>query len=133
MTEDIGSGKHKRPSSAEIEVAERIAVMRERLAQAKARDETIMAQLDIIVSKVSKVETNMLLGDRRFHDLEKVQGDTTEALKAVTMRTDAIEKKQDGVANKMIGGAAVVGFLVGSWHVISAAASKLFGPGGSGQ
>ena len=112
MTEDIGSDKHKRPSSAEIEVAERLAIMRERIKQADARDITMSAQLDIIIGKISKVETSLMLGERRFTDLEAVQKDTTESIKVITGRVDSIEKNDAAMTHKIVGGLGVGGFLL---------------------
>lgn len=105
MTEQIPSDKHR--SNPEI----KMAVMEERLRHAAKRDETIIYQLDTLLGKVSKVETSLLLGEQRFKSIEEVQGDTSTALKGITGRVDAIEKKQDGNANKVVGGVAVVGFF----------------------
>lgn len=113
MTEEIGSDKHR--SSPEI----KMAVMEERLREARKNDQTIMAQLDIIIGKISKVETSTLMGERRFMDLESTHRDlrdeTSESFKAIASRVDALEKAHTGAANKVIGGVAVVAFLVSAW------------------
>ncbi len=57
MTEDIGSNAHRRPSSADIDMAERMAVIKERQRQADARDVVMSTQLDIIISKLSAIQT----------------------------------------------------------------------------
>jgi len=81
MTEsDIGSDKHKRPSSAEIDTAERLAVMRERISQAKARDEEIMQTLKEIQAAQAQTNTLMALGNQRFDAIEEAQEDTTARL-----------------------------------------------------
>lgn len=112
MTEDIGSDRHKHPSSAEIDVAERLAVLRERIRQSAARDVTMSAQMDIIISKLSKIETGMALGEKRFESLEDGHEDTTEALTGINGRVDAIEKNQASVTHKIVGGGMVITFLL---------------------
>jgi hypothetical protein len=77
MTEDIGSDSHRRPSQPEI----KMAVMEERLKEARSRDATIMTQLDILIGKC----------------LEAKHDDTTEAIKAITGRVDAIEQDKRSV------------------------------------
>lgn len=80
MTEDIGSDKHKRPSSAEIDTAEKMAVMRERIARAKERDEEIMRTLKEIQASQAQTNTLMALGNQRFDLIEEAQEDTTARL-----------------------------------------------------
>lgn len=106
MTEEIGSDAGKRPQEVEI------AILKERVREAGKRDATIMVQLDIILSKISKVETGMIIGERRFDAIEDRHRETTDSLNAVISRVDAIEASAAGVANRVIGGAGVVGFLV---------------------
>lgn len=118
MTEEIEDDKHK------SDPAIKMAVMEVYLKESRKQSNAIMSQLDIIVGKVSKVETSLMLGDRRFDDLEAVQKETTQELEAVGKRVDGMEKKQDGIANKVIGGAAVVGFLASAWHWIKEAAKS---------
>jgi chromosome segregation ATPase len=93
MTEDIGSDSHRRPSQPEI----KMAVMEERLKEARSRDATIMTQLDILIGKCSKMETSLAVGDQRFQRLEAKHDDTTEAIKAITGRVDAIEQDKRSV------------------------------------
>lgn len=88
MTEsDIGSDKHKRPSSAEIEVAERMAIMRERIRQSDARDVAMSTKMDLIIGKLSQIETNLALGNQRFDKIEEdhksLKDDTTDRLNAI--------------------------------------------------
>ena len=87
MTEEIGSDKHKRPSSADIEAAEKMAVMRERLANAKARDEEIMRTLSAIQKEQAQTNILLALGNQRFDAIEQshksFKEDTTTRLEAI--------------------------------------------------
>ncbi len=84
MTEsDIGSDKHKRPSSADIDNAEKYAVLRERVAQAKARDIEIMTALKEIKEEQARQGIMLALGNQRFDSIESTQVDTTARLTAV--------------------------------------------------
>lgn len=95
MTQDIGSGNHKRPSSADIETAEKMAVMRERLANAKARDEEIMRTLSAIQKEQAQTNILLALGNQRFDAIEASHKSFKED---TTTRLDAIESS----ANKRI-------------------------------
>jgi hypothetical protein len=110
MTEsDIGSDKHKRPSSADID----IAVLKERYRESARRDETIMSQLDTIIGKLSLVERGMAVGEQRFDRIEEnvtsVRQQTTAAIAAVTGRVDAIEADKRGVAGIVAGVLSFIG------------------------
>lgn len=105
MTEDIGSDAAKRPQEVEI------AIMKERVREAAKRDATIMVQLDIILSKISKVETGILIGERRFDAIEEKHSETTDSLRMVIGRVDAIEASGSAITNKVLGGVGVLGFL----------------------
>lgn len=106
MTEDIGSDKHKRPSSAEIEVAERMAVMRERIRQSDARDLAMNGKMDIIIGKLSQIETNLALGNQRFDKIE----DNAKALKEdTTTRLSAIEADRRSTAGIIAGTISGIG------------------------
>lgn len=83
MTEEIGSDKHKRPSSAEIDTAEKMAVMRERIARAKERDEEIMRTLKEIQAAQAQTNTLMALGNQRFDLIEEAQEDTSTRIMAL--------------------------------------------------
>jgi hypothetical protein len=79
MNEDIGSDAHKRPSQPEI----KMAVMEERLKEARIRDATILTQLDILIGKMSKIETGMAIGDRRMNEIDKHLESTDTSLEAL--------------------------------------------------
>jgi hypothetical protein len=83
MTEDIGSDKHKRPSSAEIDTAEKMAVMRERIARAKERDEEILRTLRDIQDEQARQGTMLALGNQRFDAIEATQEDTSTRIIAL--------------------------------------------------
>ena len=114
MTEEIPSDRHKRKhsSSAEIDTAERLAILKERLRHSDERDRTIVAQLDILIGKMSKVELGMMLGERRFDEIEERHEETTQTLQAVAGRVSVVESAQSSVAHKIMGGGMVVTFLV---------------------
>lgn len=100
MTEEIPSDRHrKNPSSAEIEVAERMAVIKERLRHADSRDTIMSTQLDIIIGKLSKIETGMAVGERRMNEIDKHLENTDTALEALKVATatsiEAIKKTVD--------------------------------------
>lgn len=74
MTQDIGSDAHKRPPEVKM------AIMEERLREARERDRVIISQLDTLLAKVSKVETGMAVGEREFAALKTAQQETTDRL-----------------------------------------------------
>ncbi len=114
MTEDIGSDRHKRPSNAEIDVTEKLAIMRERMANAKQLNEKIVTQLDIVISKISHVETSLMLGQERFRAIEGRATDTSRDLESIRSRLSTMENASAGIANKILGGIGVLGFLAGA-------------------
>lgn len=118
MTEDIGSDKHKRPSSAEIDAAEKMAVMRERLSQAKARDEEILKTLKDIQKEQSEQGKMLALGNVRFKSIEDKQDETTTALTGLNLRVEATEKHQASVVHKIAGAGILVSFILGAWALI---------------
>lgn len=102
MTEDIGSDKHRRPSSAEIDVIklkERYAALAADYAETKEvlreNQKTQISQLDIIIGKLSKIETGMAVGEQRFERIEEniktVRNESSKGLDSVTARVEAIE------------------------------------------
>jgi len=102
MTEDIGSDKHKRPSSAEIDTAEKMAVMRERIAQAKARDEEIMRTLKEIQLSQAQTNTLMALGNQRFDAIEAAQNESST-------RITVLENDKRSTAGIITGATSVLG------------------------
>ncbi len=114
MTEDIGSDAHRRPSSAEIDVTEKLAIMRERMANAKQLNEKIVTQLDIVISKISHVETSLLLGQERFRNIEGKANDTSKDLESIRARLTIMEGTSASVTNKVLGGLGALGFLAGA-------------------
>lgn len=105
MTEEIGSDAKKRPHEVEI------AILKERARESAKHDTAIMVQLDIIISKISRVETSLIIGERRFEAIEGKHKEATDHLRLLADRMDAIEKQGAGVSNKILGGVGVLGFL----------------------
>lgn len=82
MTEEIGSDKHKRPSSAEIEVA----VIKERLREAGKRDEILLRSNDEVKTAVNEIKLLLEAGKHRMNALETIQDETTTRL--LTLEND---------------------------------------------
>lgn len=92
MTEDIGSDKHKRQPSQEIEVA----VIKERLREAGKRDELILSTLTAIKEEQAKQGTMLALGNQRFDAIEELQEDTSTRIVALDARVVAVETDKRG-------------------------------------
>lgn len=105
MTEsEIGSDKHKRPSSAEIDAAEKMAVMRERISQAKARDLEILSTLEEIRAEQQRQGTMLALGNQRFDAIEAEQEDTST-------RITALENDKRSTAGVVTGTVSALGTI----------------------
>lgn len=107
MTQDIGSDRHRRPSSPEIDIVrlkERHSALSSDFSDYKEmwRENTKMqtTQNDIIIDKLSKIERELALGTQRFEKIERDQNknmaDTTESIKAITGRVEAVEADKRG-------------------------------------
>lgn len=106
MTEsDISSDKHR--SNPEI----KLAVLEERMKEARERDRMLLQSNAEVKEAVNSIKTMLALGEQRIKSIEDKHDDTSTALQVVVGRVDIIEKKQDGVANRVVGGAAVAGFV----------------------
>ncbi len=112
MTEDIGSDAHKRPQEIEI------ALLKERAREASKRDTIILAQLDIVISKCSKMEVSLALGEREFEALNAKYNDTTDRLDIIEAELKAATKRDPVALWTSIGaaGTAVGGFLYALFH-----------------
>lgn len=63
MTEQIPSGSHRQPSSPEVDVA----LLKERYREIRKDYENIMDRLDVMIGKISKIETIVALSE---HDMK---------------------------------------------------------------
>lgn len=83
MTEEIGSDKHKRPSTAEIDMA----VYKDRLKRMDADQTRLEEKMDAALKVLSQIETNLALGNQRFDAIEashkSLKEDTTSRLEAI--------------------------------------------------
>lgn len=101
MTEsDIGSDKHRRPSSAEIDMA----VYKDRVKRMDADQNRLEDKMDSALRVLSQIETNLALGNQRFDKIEEahraLKGDTTARLDAIEAnaikRIEALESDKRG-------------------------------------
>lgn len=84
MTEEIGSDKHKRPSTAEIDMA----VYKDRLKRMDADQQRMEEKMDAALKVLSQIETNLALGNQRF---DKIENDAKSLKEDTTARLEAIE------------------------------------------
>lgn len=106
MTEEIGSDAHKRPSQPEI----KMAVLEERLKEARSTDREILATLKDIQRELERQGTMLALGNQRFDAIESSQEDTTARL---TM----IESDKRGVAGIIAGTISGIGTIAVAFWV----------------
>lgn len=122
MNEKNGSDTyHKRPSSAEVEVAALRADLRhhERRDQEDLAYRTVLMQkLDRVIDDGHEARKQLALGLQRFESLETKQKETTTALTAVQDRVEAVEKRQASVVHKIVGGGMVASFIIGALALI---------------
>lgn len=115
MTEEIGSDKHKRPSSADID----IALLKQSHREVRRDYETIISQLDALLGKVSLVERGMALGEQRFERAEErvqaLKEDTSRSLTAVAERINAIEADKRGPVAIIFSTIAAIGSGVATY------------------
>lgn len=78
MTQDIGSGPHKRPSQ-QVEVT--LAILQERMREAGRRDEVLLKSQAEVVSAISDIKLLLVKGEARMNAIATLQDDTTERLK----------------------------------------------------
>lgn len=84
MTQEIGSDKHRRPSTAEIDMA----VYKDRLKRMDADQERLENKMDAALKVLSQIETNLALGNQRF---DKIESDAKSLKEDTTSRLEAIE------------------------------------------
>lgn len=131
MTEDIPSDRHNRnPSSAALDIVklkERYLQLKEDVIdtrkEAANNTHRTFVQYDIIIDKLSKIQSDMIRGDERFKAIEKEQKDTTIAIERVEADLEALKNDKRGnvgVFGAVVGSLSAVG-VVGWWalHFIS--------------
>lgn len=103
MTEsDIGSDKHRRPSTAEIDMA----VYKDRLKRMDADQERLETKMDAALKVLSQIETNLALGNQRFDKIETAHKELKED---TTTRLEAIEADRRSTAGIITGTISGIG------------------------
>ena len=104
MTNDLGTNIHKRPSSADID----IAILKERHHESVKRDEQLFGILYDIQSQQQEMKTMLEVGNRRFLEIERRQivGE---------VRIDTIEADKRSLLAMVASGLAAVGAGATAW------------------
>lgn len=122
MTEDIPSDRHERsPSSAAMDIVklkERYMQLKEDVSdnrrESANNSHRTSVQYDIIIDKLSKIQSDMIRGDERFKAIEKEQKDTTLAI-------ERVETDLELLKNDKRGNVGVFGAVIGSMSAIAVA------------